>query len=162
MTPFLTFLSSILFIAAVTLTPELSSAEPDKNLTTTQKLRNDMTLISRETPGSDIVTLSVTFMTGSADESFNKSLLQLGNQAKHRRDGHAASRIVHCQMTRSGNYRWTNLPDRSQPFWSWHKYIHHLAMVATAGTGHRGHAVECYTSHPFSQSTIWRWWLPLI
>jgi hypothetical protein len=28
----------------------------------------------------------------SADESFNKSLLQLGNQAKHRRDGHAASR----------------------------------------------------------------------
>jgi zinc protease len=72
MTRFLTSILSTLFITAATLVPELSSAEPDKNLTVTEKLRNDISLISRETPGSDIVTLSVTFMTGSADESFNK------------------------------------------------------------------------------------------
>ncbi len=72
MTKFLTSLSSTLFVAAAMLIPGLSSADPEKNLTTTEKLRNDIVLISRETPGSDIVTLSVTFMTGSADESFNK------------------------------------------------------------------------------------------
>ena len=44
----------------------------DENLTTVGKLRNDMPLIERETEGSDIVSLSVTFLTGSADESFNR------------------------------------------------------------------------------------------
>jgi zinc protease len=72
MTSTLTYFSSTLMIAALLSMSEQGFAEPDKNLTITEKLRNDIPLISRETPGSDIVTLSVTFMKGSADESFNK------------------------------------------------------------------------------------------
>lgn len=44
----------------------------DSNLTSVDKIRNGMSLIVKETPGSDIVSLSVTFMTGSADTSFNR------------------------------------------------------------------------------------------
>ena len=44
----------------------------DNNLTSVDKIRNGMPLIVKETPGSDIVSLTVTFMTGSADTSFNR------------------------------------------------------------------------------------------
>jgi len=58
----------VAFTGAVAATPAVN----DQNLTSLDKLRNDIPLISRETPGSEIVTLSVSFLTGSADESFNR------------------------------------------------------------------------------------------
>ena len=44
----------------------------DNNFTVIEKLRNGIPVVIRETTGSEITTLSVTFMSGSADESFNR------------------------------------------------------------------------------------------
>lgn len=59
----------VLIIASAT---HAAFALADSNLTSVDKIRNGMALIVKETPGSDIVSLSVTFMTGSADTSFNR------------------------------------------------------------------------------------------
>jgi predicted Zn-dependent peptidase len=60
-----------LCVALLALTQTVSHAQ-ETNLTSIEKLRNGIPFVIRETPGGEIVTLSVTFMSGSADESFNR------------------------------------------------------------------------------------------
>jgi predicted Zn-dependent peptidase len=60
------------FVMTLILSFQTIAYAQDSNLTTIEKLRNGIPLVIRETPGSEIVTLSVTFMRGSADESFNR------------------------------------------------------------------------------------------
>jgi zinc protease len=52
-----------------------TASEEENKLTSIQKLPNGIPLIIRETPGSDIVNLSVTFMTGSADEAADRRVI---------------------------------------------------------------------------------------
>ena len=60
-----------LCVTLLALTRPVSHAQ-ETNLTSIEKLRNGIPFVIRETPGGEIVTLSVTFMSGSADESFNR------------------------------------------------------------------------------------------